>query len=114
MGTSHDAGPGAAGVRVSRRGGRIWCESKPPGKGSTFVPPCNSPFRTAGVSILDGLNSGNVSDDSESALVQDVQAAMACDPFRVMPVVLGAMAAASVAAIGAAGGVLAWRRRRNG
>ena len=76
------------------------------------MPPCNSPLRTAVVSVLEGLNSGNVSDDSESALVRDVQAAMACEPFHVAPAVLGAAAAGSVSAVGAAACVLAWRRRR--
>ncbi|MBI2078779.1 MAG: hypothetical protein HYT80_10495 [Euryarchaeota archaeon] len=76
------------------------------------MPPCNSPLRKTVVSVLEGLNSGNVSDDSESALVRDVQAAMACEPFHVAPTVLGAAAAGSVSAVGAAACVVAWRRRR--
>ena len=76
------------------------------------MPPCNSPFRTPVLSVLKGLNSGNVSDDSESALVQDVEAAMTCEPFHATPAVLGVFAAASVGATGGAGGVLVWRHRR--
>ena len=76
------------------------------------MPPCQTMGGDARPGWVEDLNSDNVTDDAEGALVRDLRAALSCDPVMPQAFASAAIVSLTLASIGVLVAVSAVRRRR--
>lgn len=88
------------------------CGSAPQGFAMEFeTPPCQTPQGVQRLNQVEDLNSPNVTDDAEPAMVEDLRAALSCDPAIPQAFASAAIVSITLLAILTLAAVFAIRRR---